>query len=112
MIFTSGSTGRPKGVVVPHAGLPNLAEAQVPIFGVRPGDRILLFAPAGLRHLGVRDRDGPARRGDALRRPGRTTCSPARACRGCVRERGITRLTLTPSALALLPEEDLPGLRR
>ncbi|MCP4659566.1 MAG: AMP-binding protein, partial [bacterium] len=44
MIYTSGSTGRPKGVVVPHRGLGNLATAQIELFGLRPGDRVLQFS--------------------------------------------------------------------
>ncbi|MEV0124376.1 amino acid adenylation domain-containing protein [Streptomyces sp. NPDC050703] len=44
VIHTSGSTGAPKGVVVTHAGLGNLARAQIDRFGVRPDSRVLQFA--------------------------------------------------------------------
>ncbi|HEX3526027.1 MAG TPA: amino acid adenylation domain-containing protein [Thermoanaerobaculia bacterium] len=47
LFFTSGSTGQPKGVMVPHRGLVNRLLAAQELYGLRPGDAVLLKAAAG-----------------------------------------------------------------
>ncbi|WP_223759687.1 non-ribosomal peptide synthetase [Myxococcus sp. RHSTA-1-4] len=45
IVFTSGSTGEPKGVMVEHRSVVNHNVALAARFGLRPGDRMLQFAP-------------------------------------------------------------------
>ncbi|MFY0524862.1 amino acid adenylation domain-containing protein [Archangium gephyra] len=45
LVFTSGSTGEPKGVMVEHRSVVNHNLAIAARFGLRPGDRMLQFAP-------------------------------------------------------------------
>ena len=40
LIYTSGTTGRPKGVMIEHRAIANLVEANLPAFGLGPGDRV------------------------------------------------------------------------
>ncbi|HWN42411.1 MAG TPA: amino acid adenylation domain-containing protein [Thermoanaerobaculia bacterium] len=109
VIYTSGSTGRPKGVLIPHRGVSNLAEAQVPVFRLRPGSRLLLFAPL-IFDTSVYELVMTFRAGATLVVASQDSILPGAPLLSILREQRITHLTLTPSALAALPESDLPEL--
>jgi amino acid adenylation domain-containing protein/non-ribosomal peptide synthase protein (TIGR01720 family) len=110
VIYTSGSTGKPKGVMVEHSGLCNLAQAQIQAFGVDNDSRVLQFASfsfdaciseilmalgSGARlYLGTKD-----------------SIMPGMPLINRLRNDGITHVTLPPSALAVLPTEELPTLQ-
>jgi amino acid adenylation domain-containing protein len=47
VIYTSGTTGAPKGVIVTHGGLVSHSLAAREEYKLRPGDRVLQFAPLG-----------------------------------------------------------------
>ncbi|MEH2284139.1 MAG: amino acid adenylation domain-containing protein [Nostoc sp.] len=110
VIYTSGSTGKPKGVMVEHSGLCNLAEAQIQTFGLNADSRVLQFASfsfdaciseilmafgSGARlYLGTKD-----------------SIMPGMPLIDRLRDDGITHVTLPPSALAVLPQEELPTLQ-
>ncbi len=44
LIYTSGSTGLPKGVAVPHSAVASFSTTAAQIYGLGPGDRVLLSA--------------------------------------------------------------------
>nr|CAD91212.1 putative non-ribosomal peptide synthetase, modules 4-6 [Nonomuraea gerenzanensis] len=105
VIYTSGSTGVPKGVLVPHAGLGNLASAQIERFGVTSASRILQFAALGF-DAAVSElcmallSGGTVVLADAESMPPRVSLGDA------VRRWGITHVTVPPSVPAV--EDDLP----
>ncbi|HEX8149639.1 MAG TPA: amino acid adenylation domain-containing protein [Pyrinomonadaceae bacterium] len=47
VLYTSGSTGKPKGVLVRQRSLLNHGLAMGELYQLRPGDRVLQFAPLG-----------------------------------------------------------------
>lgn len=110
VIYTSGSTGQPKGVEIPHEGLANLTRDKLRVCGPRPGDRVMGFfsfsfdasIPDLVMALGSGAALVTAPAGDVLPGPGLARI---------MRDRGVTHLTITPSALACLPSEELPDLR-
>ncbi|BAY38737.1 amino acid adenylation [Nostoc sp. NIES-2111] len=110
VIYTSGSTGRPKGVMVEHKGLCNLAQAQIQTFGLTSDSRVLQFASfsfdasiwevvmafgsGGTLYLGTKD-----------------SLLPGKPLIERLRDYAITHITLPPSALAVMPIEELPALQ-
>ncbi|MHC0062944.1 non-ribosomal peptide synthase/polyketide synthase [Nostoc sp. UIC 10890] len=110
VIYTSGSTGKPKGVMVEHKGLCNLAQAQIQAFGLDSGSRVLQFASFSfdaciseiLMTLGS---------GATLYLGTKDSLMPGTPLIERLRDYGITHVTLPPSALAVLPVEELPALQ-
>ncbi|WP_027248867.1 non-ribosomal peptide synthetase [Planktothrix agardhii] len=110
VIYTSGSTGKPKGVMVEHKGLCNLAQAQIETLGVHPSSRVLQFASFSfdaciweiLMALGA---------GATLYLGTKEALMPGLPLMERLRDHAITHITLPPSALAVLPWENLPLLQ-
>ena len=110
IIYTSGSTGHPKGVVVPHKALANLVAVQARSYGVGPDSRVLQFASWSfdasvaevLRALTAGARLCLARAEDLL---------PGPELVRLLTEQAVTHATLSPSALAAVPQADLSALK-
>ncbi|MBC1300096.1 amino acid adenylation domain-containing protein, partial [Nostoc sp. UCD122] len=110
VIYTSGSTGRPKGVMVEHKGLCNLAQAQIQTFDLTSDSRVLQFASFSfdasiseiLMALGA---------GAALYLGTKDSLFPGIPLIERLRDYSITHITLPPSALAVMPFEELPALQ-
>jgi amino acid adenylation domain-containing protein len=110
VIYTSGSTGKPKGVMVEHRGLYNLALTQIQAFGVQSNNRVLQFASFSfdaciseiLMSLGS---------GATLYQGTKDSIMPGTPLLERLQNDGITHVTLPPSALAVLPSQELPALQ-
>ncbi|MCW7542161.1 AMP-binding protein, partial [Aquabacterium sp. A7-Y] len=110
VIYTSGSTGRPKGVMVEHRGLANLARAQIEMFDVQAHSRVLQFASFSFDAC-LSECAMALCRGASLHLAPREALMPGLPLLQLLRERGITHVTLPPTALAALPSSDsLPAL--
>ena len=110
ILFTSGSTGQPKGVMVEHRNIVQTILNQIPVFGLTPGDRVLmthaLTFDASLGEIFRTLVSGAtlclARREELLPGPDLLTL---------LRERHISTVTLSAVLLAALPYADLPELK-
>ncbi|MEH2094385.1 non-ribosomal peptide synthetase [Nostoc sp.] len=110
LIYTSGSTGKPKGVLIAHQGLCNLAQAQIDSFDVQPNSRVLQFASfsfdAAVWEIFMALGSGAR---IVLGTP--EELLPGSALLKLLDEQAITHVTLPPSALAVLPNKELPALQ-
>jgi amino acid adenylation domain-containing protein len=110
IIYTSGSTGKPKGVQVAHRGLCNLATAQIKLFDVKPVSRILQFASISF-DASIWEIVMALCAGAKLCLGTRESLQPGLPLLRLLQEQGITHVSLVPSALAALPNEELPTLQ-
>ncbi|HET6762666.1 MAG TPA: amino acid adenylation domain-containing protein, partial [Longimicrobiaceae bacterium] len=110
VIYTSGSTGRPKGVMVPHRGVLNLVQAQNEAFRIGPGSRVLQFASFSF-DAAVSEVLTALLAGARLHLAPQAALMPGDPLLGTLRDEAISVVTLPPSALAVLPDAELPALR-
>ena len=110
VIYTSGSTGRPKGVMVEHKGLCNLTQAQIQTFSVDCHSRILQFASFSF-DASIWEVVMALGSGATLYLGTKDSLLPGKPLIEQLRNHGITHITLPPSALAVMPSEELPTLQ-
>ncbi|GAA6615351.1 amino acid adenylation domain-containing protein [Scytonema sp. NUACC26] len=110
VIYTSGSTGKPKGVLVTHQGLCNLAQAQTRLFDVNSDSRVLQFASFSF-DASIWEVVMALCSGARLCLETKDSLLPGLNLMQSLRTHNITHVTLPPSALAVLPYEELPALR-
>ena len=94
LIFTSGSTGEPKGVMVEHRSVVNHNLAIAARFGLRPGDRMLQFAPLSF-DAAAEDLYPPLAMGATVVM--RSGLVPAHAMTPYLEQEGITLISLPPT---------------
>jgi len=110
IIYTSGSTGKPKGTMLGHSGLINLSRAQRQAFKITSDSRILQFAPLSF-DASVWETVMALLNGATLVLADQETLTTGQGITETLKNQHVSTVTLPPSVLAVLPEEELPDLR-
>ena len=110
VIYTSGSTGKPKGTLVPHRGYASLAHWQRQIFALQAPRRVLQSASFSF-DTSVWEIVMALLSGGTLHLPAPDLRMIGTDLLDVLLEQGVENVTLTPSALATLPQVPLPDLR-
>ncbi|GFZ92185.1 non-ribosomal peptide synthetase [Okeania sp. KiyG1] len=110
VIYTSGSTGKPKGVLVEHKGLCNLTRVQSRAFEVNSNSRVVQFASLSF-DASIWEIVMALGSGASLYMGSRDTLMPGAGMNKWLHNNKITHITIPPSALAVMPKEELPDLK-
>jgi len=110
VIYTSGSTGKPKGVMIEHKSSVNMSLSQIKLFEVSSKDRIVWFASFSF-DASVSELMMAMYSGAALIIPEDGIIKDKDKLSAFLRATNSTVITLPPSYLNVLTNEDIRGLR-
>ena len=110
IIYTSGTTGRPKGTLVSHRGFYNLPAAQGRAFAMQAGKRVVQFASLNF-DSSIAEISIALIHGATLHLATRERIQPGPELLAYLREQAISDISITPTALAAMDDEDLPSLQ-
>ena len=110
IIYTSGSTGRPKGTMLSHKGLINLVLALKDAYKVGPERRNLQFASFSF-DASVEEIFTALSNGAALYLVKKDILLSGTGLIETLKQNKITNVTLPPSVLAILKDDDFPDLQ-
>lgn len=109
MIFTSGTTGRPKGVEVSRGSLAHYAVAAARHFGVDRTSRVSQISGFGF-DVSVGDMAMALAAGACLVCPTDLQAVPGPPLGRYIAQTRVSHLSLTPSALSVIPSDAYPDL--
>ncbi|NKY51795.1 amino acid adenylation domain-containing protein [Nocardia vermiculata] len=109
LIYTSGSTGTPKGVLLTHRGLSDIVAAQRRLLGTDATATVLQVASPSFDASIFEILAAHGSHGSLVIAPPQIYGGPELAA--LLRAENVSHAVLTPSALATLPDDDLPDLR-
>ncbi|TDD54174.1 amino acid adenylation domain-containing protein [Kribbella antibiotica] len=110
VMYTSGSTGRPKGVSVTHRGFRALARWQHQNYGLDTPQRVLQGTSLNF-DISVWELAMALLSGGTVVLPPPDLPMLGAALADLLQEQGVENVSLTPSALATLPEDSLSAVR-
>jgi amino acid adenylation domain-containing protein len=109
VIYTSGSTGKPKGVEISHRGAINLAYSQRKILDLSSASNVLGFASISF-DASIWEMLMAFGSGGTFVTASRDETFPGEPLQTLLTQQKISHVTLPPSVLAHLPENEYPHL--